>query len=242
MQYDAQPVLDWPFEDENWLVDEWPTESDPHLARLLWALIGAGLAVVLAMVVAVVSVTPGKAGGSPRSVGPSPGPDIGTVTEAMLINGTPAVTGWVTETRDNPGDGTVIGLTPLECGYLTLGFASARRVTGSYVVAGSRLDIALETTPQRPDLGAVVERCARYTYGARSGGSLRPIELLDLPSWSTAVTDTGNDTWSELIIGGFYRGVYIRAHYSEEEGGLQAEMASALVTMFNEQVDKLARL
>lgn len=239
MQCDAQSVLDWPVEDDDWTVDEWPTESDPQLARLLGVLIGAGLVVVLVIAALVVAVTPGKAGGSPQSVGPSAEPDLGNVTEAMLATGT---RGWVTETRDNPGDGSVIGLTPLECGYLTLGFASERRVSGSHVVDRSLLHIALETTAQRPDLGAVVERCARYTYGVRSGGSLRPVELVGLPSWSTAVTDTGNDTWSELIIGGFYRGVYIRAHYSEEDGGLRAEMASALVEIFNEQVDKLARL
>jgi hypothetical protein len=93
---------------------------------------------------------------------------------------------------------------------------------------------------ERPDFRSLLGKCGTIeSQGATVTAS--PLPLPGLPNWSTAyrITVRGDFGGGADIIG-VYRGLCVRAAFSQNPGGdLSPNDTDALVTLFNDQVAKL---
>lgn len=184
-----------------------------------WLIGGGGIAVVVAVVLAVVLV-PGMSSKTDSAVNK---PDITNLTDAMLLTegGFPAVGG------DSYGRTSVkpVDLEPsANCemtGKVSAGWASVR---------GARLLMAaLIRSDQKFDLTAVAH--------CQTTGRLEPIDVPGLPA-GVVTMDYPRTGEAELIGAGYVRGILVVVHVQDPDDSMDQAKAD-LVAVYNAQADKL---
>lgn len=219
-----------------------PPPSPPPSRRALWIVLGvvAVVAVVAIAVTTVVFVTRGS------DVAPEAGPDITELKSSMLIKEADfaSVSGgeFATDGPEDDPEWEKIDVDPSECEYMVQYPPASQQVRGELSNPdGAGYIVTLRINSEWPDLAEILVACDSrvLTYNDMEG-TVRAVDVPDLPDWAIAVEVEGDDLEGGgfAYVTGYYRGVQIDAeHFGERHR--QSHMVE-LVKMFNAQVDRLA--